>query len=206
MAQKIEAKAAIGSVFLALFVLLAAAACDFSATSSGPAAIDTLGEVAGLLGAWDELLREVPYPYGTPLPPTAPTLLDGTYAKVDPRPGERAGCRRCPPYPPEGGIWKLSLSEGAFHVMHERTEWRTLGSFAVSGERIAFFNDPHCHRDVGVYTWRLEAGQLVLGLIEDNCGVDLRARSLTAQPWLSCQPPSTEAAVTDHWPRPPGCD
>ena len=28
---------------------------------------------------------------------------------------------------------------------------------------------------------------------------------LTKQPWLSCQPPNPEAAISDHWIRPPGC-
>jgi hypothetical protein len=132
--------------------------------------------------------------------------LDGEYIKVDPRPGERAGCRRCPPYPPEGGVWKLALDHGAFYVMHQRTEWKTLGSYTVSGDQIAFSNDPHCPQDVGLYNWRLEAGQLMLELIEDECGWEMRAKSLTAQPWLACQPTSEEAAITDHWSKPQPCE
>ncbi|MFQ5594950.1 MAG: hypothetical protein ACE5HA_12465, partial [Anaerolineae bacterium] len=57
-------------------------------------------------GSWAELMQRTPYPFTAPLPEPADTALDGTYVKVDPRPGERAGCRRCPPYPPEGGVWK----------------------------------------------------------------------------------------------------
>jgi serine/threonine-protein kinase len=34
-------------------------------------------------------------------------MLDGTYAKLDPRPGRRPLERRGPPYPPKGGIWLL---------------------------------------------------------------------------------------------------
>jgi hypothetical protein len=52
----------------------------------------------------------------------------------------------------------------------------------------------------------MDAGQLILEVIHDECGFGLRAASLTAQPWLSCQPPSTEAAISDHWQKPPGCD
>lgn len=91
-------------------------------------------------------------------------------------------------------------------MYHDGTEWGTLGSFTVSEDRIEFFNDPHCLQDVGIYTWELRNGELVLKVIEDNCGVDLRLRNLVAYPWESCQPPSTEAAITDHWPTPVGCD
>jgi hypothetical protein len=43
-------------------------------------------------------------------------------------------------------------------------------------------------------------------VIEDECAIGLRAMNLTNLPWLSCHPPSTEAAITDHWPKPRGCD
>lgn len=155
---------------------------------------------------WSGILQRTPYPYTTPLPPATPTILDGAYVKFDPRPGERAPCRRCPPYPPEGGIWRLSLDRGIFRVYHDGTGWSTLGSFTVSGNRIEFFNDPHCFQDVGIYTWRLEDGKLMLEAVRDDCGVDLRLRSFVEYPWKSCQPPSTEAAITDHWPTPVGCD
>jgi hypothetical protein len=90
--------------------------------------------------------------------------------------------------------------------MHPRTEWKTLGSYSVSGDQIAFANDPHCPQDVGLYTWRVAAGQLILDLIEDDCGWELRAKNLAVQPWLACQPSSEEAAVTDHWSRPEPCE
>lgn len=156
-------------------------------------------------GSWSELLQRTPYPFTIPLPPPIKTVVDGTYVKFDPRPGERAGCKRCPPYPPEGGTWKLNLDAGIFRVYHERTGWRSLGSFTVSDDRIAFFNDPHCIHDVGTYSWKLQSGQLNLQLIEDTCGPELRAKNFASQPWTSCQPSSTEAATTDHWPIPPGC-
>jgi hypothetical protein len=154
---------------------------------------------------WLAVLQRTPYPFATPLPPADPTILDGTYTKLDPRPGKRAPCRRCPPYPPEGGVWRLNLDEGIFRVYHDGTDWHTLGSFAVSGDRIEFFNDPHCYQDTGIYTWELESGKLTLELVQDECGINLRAKNFMALPWESCQPPSTEAAITDHWPTPIGC-
>jgi hypothetical protein len=155
---------------------------------------------------WLELLRRTPYPYSTPLPPPEPTILDGTYTKFDPRQAEHIPCKRCPAYPPGGGVWRLKLDKGIFRVYHHLTGWVTLGSFTVSEDRVEFFNDPHCFQDTGVYTWDLEDGKLTLELVEDNCGVYLRARNLVALPWQSCQPPSTEAAITNHWPTPVGCD
>lgn len=156
--------------------------------------------------AWAKVLQLEPYPYTTPLPPATPTILDGVYTKFDPRSGRRAPCRRCPPYPPEGGIWRLSLSKGVFRVYHADTGWRTLGSFTVSGDRVEFFNDPHCHKDTGIYTWKLDDSKLVLEVVKDHCATDLRARSFAELAWNRCQPASIEAAVSNHWPTPLGCD
>jgi hypothetical protein len=102
-------------------------------------------------------------------------------------------------------VWRLNLDKGIFRVHHEFTDWVTLGSFSVSGDQIEFFNDPHCFQDTGTYTWKLEDGKLILTVVEDNCGVYLRKQNLVALPWESCQPPSEEAAITDHWPISPGC-
>jgi hypothetical protein len=156
-------------------------------------------------GRWSELLQRTPYPYSRPLPPANPTVLDGTYTRLDPRQADHIPCRRCPAYPPGGGIWKLNLDKGVFRVYHELTGWVTLGSFTVSGDRIEFFNDPHCFQDTGIYTWELEEGKLTLTAVKDSCGVYLRVQNLEALPWESCQPPSTEAAITSHWPIPAGC-
>jgi hypothetical protein len=30
--------------------------------------------------------------------------------------------------------------------------------------------------------------------------------NLTNFPWQSCQPANIEAAITDHWAKPPGCN
>jgi hypothetical protein len=155
---------------------------------------------------WSELAQRTPYPYSTPLPAAETTVLDGIYTKADPRQADHIPCKRCPAYPPGGGVWKLSLDKGIFRVYHQLTGWVTIGSFAVAGDQIEFFNDPHCFQDTGVYRWRLDDGSLTLTTVEDDCGVYLRAQNLEAFPWESCQPPSTEAAITNHWPVPPGCE
>jgi hypothetical protein len=203
MAFKRHSKTSGSLVVAIVTVLTMTVAC--SPTSNAPVTPEKPQATLAPSDTWSGLIQRTPYPYTTPLPPTDASSVDGTYVKFDPRPGERAPCRRCPPYPPEGGIWRLSLDRGVFRVYHDGTGWGTLGSFAVSEDRIEFFNDPHCLQDVGIYTWELRDGKLMLSVVEDNCGVDLRLRNLVAYPWESCQPPSTEAAITDHWPTPVGC-
>lgn len=100
----------------------------------------------------------------------------------------------------------MNLDKGIFRVSHDVMAWGTLGSFIISGDQISFFNDPHCYEDIGIYTWKLEDGELALEVVSDDCAFGLRAENLVDLPWESCQPPSTEAAVTNHWPTPIGCD
>lgn len=156
-----------------------------------------------------------PYPYTTPLPPPTPTILDGVYGRRVKFEGTPVPCRRCAPYRADGGEWTLRLKAGVFRVSHEFTGFQGVGSFTVSGNRIMLFNDPNCHLDVGTYTWRLTEAGLILKVVDDPCAFGLRYRNLTAGPWTHrlneearpdlCQPPSTEAAISGHWPRPPGC-
>lgn len=155
--------------------------------------------------AWFALLQRTPFPYTTPLPPPARTVMDGTYAKLDPKQEEHVPCKRCPDYAPEGGIWKLHLDGGVYRIFYENTGWRSVASFTVSGDQFALFNDPYCTDVVGTYAWKLDKGALTFKVIKDECSIRLRAMNLTSQPWLACQPPNTEAAVTDHWLKPPGC-
>jgi hypothetical protein len=173
--------------------------------SAGPSALRTAEGTPAPTDVWSALLQRTPYPYTTPLPPPIRTILDGTYAKSDPREATRIPCRRCPDYFPYNGIWKLSLDNGIFRIFHPDTGWRSYLSFTVSGDRIALFNDPNCPEVVGVYAWKLARGTLTLKVIEDECAIHLRAMNLTSLPWLSCQSPTTEAAVTDHRSKPPGC-
>jgi hypothetical protein len=157
-------------------------------------------------GRWAELVAWSPYPHTTPLPPQVSTPIDGRYVRLDPRDQERVPCRRCPPYPPEGGVWVLEFDKGVFRVYHPRTGWRTLGSYSVDGDRVTLFNDPQCHRAVGSFGWLRDGEGLHFNLLDDDCELGTRAKSFTAQVWESCQPPNHEAGVTGHWPVPEGCD
>jgi len=163
---------------------------------------------------WYDLQQRNPFPFTVPLPPPTRTILDGTYAKSESKVSPPVHCRRCPDYAPEGGVWNLRLDQGVFRIFHRVTGWRSLGSFFVSRDegwslnsgQLLLANDPFCQEVLGLYRWRLEEGRLVLNVIEDPCAIRLRATNLTNLPWLSCQPPSMEAAITDRWPKPPGCD
>lgn len=204
--------------FLISLLLLLATACASALqgqatsttsprTATSHAPLSSTPQVSGTpTDIWLSLFERTPLPWTTPLPPQIATLLDGTYVKTDPRTATPFPCRRCPDYALEGGIWKLSLREGIFRIYYAGNGWRSMGSFTVSGDRIYLFNDPYCHLETGIYGWALESGTLVFTSIRDPCSSGLRAANLTFQPWLSCHPPSTEAMVTDHWQKPPGCD
>jgi hypothetical protein len=160
--------------------------------------------------AWNSLFQRTPLAYTTPLPPPENTLLDGPYARFDPDEPQWWNCMRCEDYLPAGGIWRLHLDKGIFRIFYEVTGWKSLASFAMSEDRFYLFNDPYCPKEIGVYRWQQvsvdgQAG-IVLEVIEDECAIGLRANNLTKLPWLSCLPPDTEAAVTDHWQKPPGCE
>jgi hypothetical protein len=153
---------------------------------------------------WSAFLQRMPYGF-KPLPPEERSALDGTYTKVDPKEDPRVPCRRCPDYAPEGGLWTLQFDRGVFRIFHASSGWKSIGSFVVAADRLSLFNDPVCHELTGIYTWTLQDNHLVLKVVEDECAIRLRATNLAKQPWLSCRPPNTEAAITGHWPAPPGC-
>ena len=154
---------------------------------------------------WRDLLQKNPFPYTTPLPDRTPTVLDSIYAKMGLKEGTPVPCRRCPDYLIEGGVWKLSLDKGAYHIFHEATGWRSLGSYSISGDRFYLFNDPACLEEVGIYNWQTVEGGMRLELIEDTCQVGRRGRNFTEAMWQSCQPASMEAEVTEQWSPPVGC-
>jgi hypothetical protein len=155
---------------------------------------------------WAELLLRAAYPYSTPLPPPTPTAMDGTYTKFELKEEPPVHCLRCPDYAPEGGLWKLNLDRGVFRIYHAVTGWRSIGSYTVAGDQVTLANDPVCPDVTGRYTWTMAEGQLVIREIEDECAIRLRAMNLTNLPWLSCRPPNREAGITDHWPKPAGCE
>ena len=155
---------------------------------------------------WNALFERTPVPWTTPLPPQEATVLDATYVKINPRLATPFPCRRCPDYALNSGLWKFSLDKGIFRIYYTMNGWRSIGSYTVSEDKIYFFNDPYCNHDTGVYTWTLEDGTLTLKEVDDPCSQGLRATNFVDQPWLSCRPPNMEAAITDHWQKPEGCD
>ena len=199
---------------IAMVVLVWAFGCSPYAGSRPPESVESLPAAVTPADPWSALLQQLPHPYLLPLPEPRRTSLDGTYAKVELKETPPVHCLRCPDYAPEGGIWKLNLDKGTFRIIHAMTGWKSIGSFVVTRDRwtsgapdqLLLFNDPTCPDAIGLYTWRLEAGNLILEAIDDTCAIHLRAMNLTGLPWLSCQPPNMEAGITDHWPKPPGCD
>jgi hypothetical protein len=153
-----------------------------------------------------------PFPYSRPLPPTEPSPIDGLYTKMVPLEGTPVPCMRCAGYRLEGGVWSLYFNLGTYKFFQQDTAFESVGSFTVSGDRIAFFNDPYCEEDlamVGIYTWKMEKDSLTLQVVDDPCSIGLRAKNLVTMPWTRkrdpCQPPNIEAGITDHWNKPPRC-
>ncbi len=186
-----------------LLVMLCAAV---SAPSVATAGSGGESQAASAGAIWSGLLERHPFPYLIPLPEAKRTELDGTYVKTVIAAAERVHCLRCPDYAPEGGIWKLNLDRGVFRIFHPESGWKSIGTYIVADDRLLLANDPTCIDNLGLYRWRFETGRLILEAIDDPCAIRLRALNLTQQPWLPCRPPTIEAAVTDHWPKPEGCD
>ena len=170
----------------------AAAACMCILTTLAACSLDpepeeaqAIPKIAGGSDLWPRLLEQIPYPYTTPLPPEEATLIDGVYSKVDPREGARPFCRRCMPYPAEGGLWLLQMDRGVYRILSAASlnGWRSLGSFTLSGDRLELFNDPHCMNVTGTYSWKLEKGQLFLEVLRDECARDWRGITFSKQPW-----------------------
>ena len=162
-------------------------------------------KISGAKDRWRELLQRDPYPHTIPLL-SKDTVIDGTYVKKAEKEGDIVPCRRCPDWLPNPGIWKLHLDRGTYRVYHESTGWTSIGSYILADKRIIFANDPSCINGVGVYQWKYDKRGLIFKVIDDSCAIKLRAKNLTEVPWRSCQPPNIEAAVTEHWPKPQGCD
>jgi len=143
--------------------------------------------------------------YLEPLPPIEATEIDGVYGKFEPGDPQWWRCARCPDFRLSGGNWRLMLHQGTMRMYYEVTGFSTVASYEVEGKHLRLLNDPHCPYEVGEYLWTLQDGALQLTEIQDQCAIHLRAENLIHLPWISCQPPNTEAAVTDHWMRPAGC-
>ncbi len=190
---------------LLIFIFIALFSVSQPTQSAQPA--DTVPSAqATPADIWKALQERTPFPYSLQLPPLTFTAIDGIYVKQEPLIKEHVHCKRCPDWLYEGGLWKIRFDRGIYRVFHADVGWKSLGSYTVSGDRLILFNDPYCIEDMGVYTWKLEKGVLTFQVINDMCAIRLRGKNLTHLPWLSCQPPNIEAAVTDHWEKPKGCE
>ncbi len=189
-------------------------ACSPARDGERPAGPETQQASVSPADAWTAALQTTPFPYKLPLPEPAPTILDGTYAKVEVSEAEPVHCLRCPDYAPEGGVWKLHLDRGIFRLFHQASGWNSAGSFVLSKDegtsgatdQLVLFNDPACPGYVGVYAWRVEEGALILEVVADTCSIHMRALNLANLPWLSCRSPNAEAGITGHWQKPDGCE
>lgn len=184
---------------LVLAVILAGSVGAAHAQAAAPAR----GEAAQM---WRELLERRPFPFQIPLPEPRPADVDGTYTAVVPTVGERVHCLRCPDYAPEGGVWKIRFDKGVFRILHLDSGWKSMATAIITGDRLLLANDPVCIDTLGLYRWKLEDGRLKLNAIDDPCAIRLRAATLAGREWRSCRPPNVEAAVTEHWLKPDGCD
>lgn len=128
---------------------------------------------------------EEPYPFTTPVPPLAPTTIDGVYDRqpTDTYEGEWSGCTRCPPYFVDRGRSQLTLDRGRWENLHRQPRQLTSGHFSLDGDRIVFFNDPQCPKDRGEYRFALVDGMLRLEALDDPCAFGERRRDLTDEPW-----------------------
>ena len=192
------------NIFLIAFVVFLLNS-DAGLSEGGKTDKDSLRKTDSSKNKWEKLLEREPYPYTIPLL-SKQTVLDGTYVKKAKKEGEIVPCRRCPDWIPYPGIWKLNLNKGTYRIYHEATGWKNIGTYIVADNRIILANDPCCIKGVGVYEWKFEERELIFKVIDDDCAIKLRALNLTEVPWNSCQPPNIEAAITEHWPKPRGCD
>jgi hypothetical protein len=198
-------------VLFACFLLFVALGSLAAKEKSGPGTTSQAGISPNI---WYDLQKRSPYPYTLPLPEPRRSPIDGAYAKFEPTDKPIVHCRRCPDYAPEGGVWKLRLDKGVFRIYHEVTGWKSIATFIATRDekldsdsgQLVLANDPVCPDVIGVYRWKKEEGKLILSGIDDPCSIRLRAMNMRHLPWKSCQPPNTEAAVTEHWPKPQGCD
>lgn len=162
---------------IALAALLLAVSCSGGTTSS-PQPSPT-----GDPDLWRTDPSE-PYAFVTPVPPLAPTPIDGLYHRDFTKGSEPIPCRRCAPFRLDRGPSTLELLEGRFQLVHEGNSFRSQGHYLVDGQRLILFNDPVCPETAGVYRWALEGGLLTLDDVDDPCPFDfLRARYLSAAPW-----------------------
>ncbi len=197
---------------LVLGVLLTASGCVGAEPQAPAGAASVAAAEPTPAEGWDALLERTPFPYLLPLPASRPTALDGTYTKFELKETPPVHCLRCPDYAREGGVWKLNLDQGVFRIYHQPTGWKSNGSYVVTRDRwtagapdqLLLFNDPTCPDAVGLYSWSVREGELILEVIDDTCAIYLRAANLTNLPWLPCS--ADAQGGTAGGSQPPGCD
>ena len=151
---------------------------------------------------WDTLLQTDPLPLLKPLPAPVAGPFDGTYAKLVAAPPMWWKCYRCADYRVSGGLWKLQFDQGVLRLYYDATGWHSLASYTVAGNQVKIYNDPWCPDETGKYTWKLVDGTLQLTPIGDPCAFELRAATLTEQPWQACTPGTSFPACQDTLPLP----
>ena len=179
--------------FTTIVAICFTAACDVSTSTTESTSPTQALEVATApittstpSGVWETLLQSTPYPHLLPLPEAAAGPLDGTFAKIDTSPPQWWTCYRCADYRPMGGIWRMQFDQGVMRIFYEVTNWKSIASFTVEGNRLQIFNDPFCPQDVGEYEWSLDGSELTFVAIEDGCAFDLRKENMVKQTWILC--------------------
>ncbi len=189
--------------YVFFFSLLLTACAGSTPTSSPETTIDNVQPTPTLAivatptnvlqsGVWEVLLNATPFPHEFPLPIPIQSPLDGLYAKLDESPPQFWTCYRCADYRPMGGIWRLQFDRGVMRVFYQITNWKSIASFTVEGDRVKIFNDPFCPQEVGEYEWELENGNLSLTAVSDGCAFDLRKENFSKQSWQACSTNGTQ--------------
>jgi len=153
----------------------------------------------------------MPYPFMSPTPSPAPSVLDGTYLRTislrevgGARYGLPVRCIRCPPYRIDAGVSTLVFVNGAYYVHHQISGFKTMGSFVIDGDEITLFNDANCPQTPGTYRFEQTAHGLRFTRIEDDCPYSgERADDLEYMTWTRV--PACVSRIVDLWPGEVAC-
>jgi hypothetical protein len=130
-------------------------------------------------------------------------------------------------HPDDPGSTTLALESGSYRL-DGAVEFHGGGTAAYRDGRLTLSADPACPGVVGQYAVMLgdvkryglldqfRAQSMTLQAIDDSCAGGMRTDTLVASAWILrrsaradvhgvCDPPTTEAGVSGHWPEPTGC-
>jgi hypothetical protein len=190
-------------------------AASSASTPSPSVSPVTLVKIGGAFGALPDRTIDdptlLPYPFMSPTPPPAETVLDGTYLRtltLRDVGGARIGlpfrCLRCPPFRVDAGVSTLIFTRGAYYIHHQLSGFRTHGSFVVERDRVTLFNDANCPQTPGVYEFEITAHGLRFRVIEDVCSFsNERAKDLTTVSWTRV--PACVKRIQNLWPGEVAC-